>query len=107
MERAGRAPWVHRGLPSGFAKSISRAWRIVRPDASLRKEVQLISDLIDVLERAYNIDPRRIYADGLSGGGGMAFVLACRLSDRIAAVGMVVAARTLPWSWCQDADRFP
>ena len=40
----------------------------------------------------HNIDPARIYANGLSNGGGMAFVLSCTMSDRIAAVGLVAAA---------------
>ena len=53
------------------------------------RDVRFISELIDKLEAAYNIDPARIYANGFSNGGGMAFVLSCTLSDRIAAVGMV------------------
>jgi polyhydroxybutyrate depolymerase len=53
------------------------------------------------------MDPTRIYADGLSNGGGMAFVLSCALSDRIAAVGMVAAAQSLPWSWCTDHRPVP
>ena len=61
---------------------------------------RFISALIDRLEASYNIDPARIYANGLSNGGGMSFVLSCTLSDRIAAVGVVAAAETLPWSWC-------
>jgi polyhydroxybutyrate depolymerase len=70
-------------------------------------EVRFISELIDRLEAAYNIDPARIYADGLSNGGGMAFVLSCTLSDRIAAVGMVASAQLLPWSWCRDERAVP
>ena len=30
----------------------------------------------------------------------MSFALSCTLSNRIAAVGMVAAAQTLPWVWC-------
>ncbi len=69
----------------------------MRRETDLRKDVRFISDLVDELEKDYNIDPTRIYADGLSNGGGMAFVLSCKLSDRIAAVGMVAAAQMLPW----------
>ncbi len=71
------------------------------------KDVRFISELIDTLEAAYNIDPTRIYANGLSNGGGMAFVLSCTLSDRIAAVGMVAAAQLLPFSWCTDRRPVP
>ena len=57
--------------------------------------------------RSGNIDPTRIYANGLSNGGAMAFVLSCTLSERIAAFGMVAAAQTLPWSWCTDHRPVP
>src|SRR2546422_8081741 len=75
--------------------------------AGLMRDVRFISELIDTLEAAYNVDPTRIYADGASNGGGMAFVLSCTLSDRIAAVGMVAAAQSLPWSWCTDRRPVP
>jgi len=71
------------------------------------KDVRFISDLIDSLEAAYNIDPARVYADGLSNGGGMAFVLSCALSDRVAAVGMVASAQLLPFDWCTDQRAVP
>ena len=70
-------------------------------------DVRFVSELIDTLEAAYNIDRTRIYANGLSNGGGMAFVLSCTLSDRIAAVGMVAAAQLLPFSWCTDDRPVP
>jgi len=69
--------------------------------------VRFISELIDTLEATYDIDPTRIYADGLSNGGGMAFVLSCTLSHRIAAIGAVAAAQSLPWSWCADSTPVP
>jgi polyhydroxybutyrate depolymerase len=74
---------------------------------SLGRDVRFISDLIDKLEAEYNIDPERIYADGMSNGGGMAFALSCKLSDRIAAVGAVAAAQQLPWVQCGDSKPVP
>ena len=70
-------------------------------------DVVFISDLIDTLAASYNIDPARIYANGLSNGGGMSFVLSCTLSNRIAAIGAVAAAETLPWDWCTDTRPVP
>lgn len=70
-------------------------------------DVVFLSDLLDELERRYNIDPARIYVDGMSNGGGMAFVLSCTLADRIAAIGAVAAAQSLPWEWCQDRHPLP
>jgi polyhydroxybutyrate depolymerase len=63
--------------------------------------------LIDTLKAHYNIDSSRIYANGLSNGGGMSFVLSCTMSDRIAAVGLVGAAHLLPWNWCTDPHPVP
>jgi polyhydroxybutyrate depolymerase len=92
--------------PSGVEGGGPTIWRVGREDG-LMKDVRFIAELIDKLEAAYNIDPRRIYATGFSNGGGMAFVLSCTLSDRIAAVGMVGAAQTLPWTWCTDHRPVP
>jgi len=90
-----------------YPAGLEGVWRIARPGPGLTKDLRFISDLIDVLETAYNIDATRIYANGLSNGGGMAFVLSCTVSDRIAAVGMVAAAQMLPWSWCTDHRPVP
>ena len=83
--------------PAGANRGGPRVWQV-----SDEREVRFISDLIDKLEGSYKIDPRRIYANGFSNGGGMTFVLSCKLSDRIAAVGMVGAAQFLPFTWCKD-----
>jgi polyhydroxybutyrate depolymerase len=64
----------------------------------LSQDVQFISDLIDQLKKEYKIDEARIYANGLSNGGGMAFMLAGQLSERIAAFGGVAGAYVLPWT---------
>jgi polyhydroxybutyrate depolymerase len=92
--------------PSGVRGAGPRMWHVER-GAGLTRDVRFISELIDTLSAAYHIDPTRIYANGLSNGGGMSFVLSCTLSDRIAAVGMVAAAQTLPWSWCMDHRPVP
>jgi polyhydroxybutyrate depolymerase len=91
--------------PSGISGRGPRAWRM--NPSGLARDVRFISDLIDTLQAAYNIDGARVYADGLSNGGGMAFVLSCTLSDRIAAVGMVASAQLLPFDWCKDQRAVP
>lgn len=91
--------------PSGVGGNGVRIWR-AEPGDDLTKDVRFISDLIDTLSAAYNIDSTRIYANGLSNGGGMSFALSCTRSNRIAAVGLVAAAETLPWGWCgREAGR--
>lgn len=92
--------------PSGMDGRGPRIWR-AGGGAGLARDVRFISELIDTLQAEYNIDPARIYANGLSNGAGMAFVLSCTLTDRIAAIGMVGAAHLLPWSWCADHRPIP
>lgn len=92
--------------PSGAEGRGPRVWE-PNPGAGVSEDVRFISDLIDELERTHSIDASRIYANGLSNGGGMSFVLSCALSDRIAAVGMVAAALTTTWSWCTDGRPVP
>lgn len=92
--------------PSGVSGHGPRVWNVNR-GPGLALDVRFIADLIDALEATHNIDPARIYANGLSNGGGMAWVLSCTLSDRIAAVGMVGSAFLLPSSWCTDTRPVP
>jgi polyhydroxybutyrate depolymerase len=92
--------------PSGLGGKGVRIWR-AQPGRGLMKDVHFISELIDTLKASYNIDSTRIYANGLSNGGGMSFVLSCTMSNRIAAVGMVAAAQTMPWRWCTDNRPVP
>lgn len=70
-------------------------------------DVRFISDLIDHLQNQYNIDPARIYANGLSNGGGMSYLLACTLSDRLAAVGSVAGAYLYPLEDCTPSRPVP
>ena len=57
-------------------------------------DVAFTSALIDSLSLEYNIDPERIYATGMSNGGFMSYLLACQLSDRIAAIASVTGSMT-------------
>ncbi len=105
-ERHGFIVAYPSGLQVGGVGGM-RGWRVNRPGTGLVKDVRFISDLIEELGSVYNIDPAKIYANGLSNGAGMAFVLSCALADRIAAVGLVAAAHFLPSSWCQDPRPVP
>jgi polyhydroxybutyrate depolymerase len=90
---------------SGFGP---RSWEMAGSETPARMpDVMFISNLIDRLETVYNIDKTRIYANGMSNGAAMAFVLSCTLSDRIAAVGMVSAGLYPDWSWCTDHHPVP
>jgi len=95
--------------PSGVKGSGPRVWRMggESGESGGDRDVEFIANLIDTLSAQYNIDPTRIYANGLSNGGGMSFVLSCTMSDRIAAVGTVGAAQLLPFDWCTDRKPVP
>jgi polyhydroxybutyrate depolymerase len=54
------------------------------PDA-----VKFVSELLDDLAAVANVDPKRIYATGMSNGGMMCYRLAAELSNRIAAIAPV------------------
>lgn len=87
--------------PAGITGRGPRVWT---PEPA---DVRFIGELIDHLSASYNIDRRRVYANGLSNGGGMSFFLSCTMSDRIAAVGLVGSAQTEPWDWCTDRRAVP
>lgn len=74
--------------PEGLGRP--RSWRSDprRGDA----DVTFVRDLVARLEGAYGIDERRVYAAGMSNGGGMAARLACDASDLVAAIGPVAGA---------------
>lgn len=62
--------------PSG--RNFPLRWRTNGLGESLI-DVQFIADMIDRLEKDYNIDSQRIYVNGLSNYGGMSFQHACTL----------------------------
>lgn len=92
--------------PSGIRGRGPRAWRAGGGPGQVR-DVRYIADLIDTLAARYRIDPARVYANGLSNGGGMAFALSCALDDRIAAVGVVAPAIFLKWRDCASSRAVP
>ncbi len=52
-------------------------------------DVAFVGQLLDELARTAAIDPRRVYATGMSNGAMLCYRLACELSDRIAAIAPV------------------
>lgn len=76
-------------------------------ESEMEEDVQFINDLIDHLQSEYNIDSSRIYVNGLSNGAGMSYVLACKLAGRIAAMGGVAGAYSLPAEKCDPSRPVP
>ena len=65
----------------------STSWLHKAP--TTHNDVNFISSIIDTLSNEYTIDLDRIYACGYSEGGIFSYELACRLSNKIAAIGSV------------------
>jgi len=85
-----------------------RRWRANGPPpATGLQDVTFIADLLDHLSAQYNLDAERIYVNGFSNGGGMTYLLACRLADRIAAAGSVAGTYVYPLDACQPARAVP
>jgi polyhydroxybutyrate depolymerase len=84
MEQATR--YTPQAARSGFAvayptASANHFWSI---DGDLDK----LERTLDAVERVACIDPARVYVSGISNGGFMATVLACRMAGRVAAAAL-------------------
>lgn len=78
-----------------YPESVNRNWNDTR-GLSPGDDVGFIRALIPELERTHGVDPKRVYAAGISNGGFFSNRLACELSDRIAAIASLAA--TMPES---------
>jgi len=71
-------------------------------------DVGFTASMLDKLEEEYNIDPKRIYSTGMSNGGYMSFLLACQLSERIAAIASVTGSMTpQTFNFCDPKHPMP
>jgi polyhydroxybutyrate depolymerase len=68
-------------------------------------DVAFIRALLDDLATAYRIDPKQVFATGISNGAMMAYSLAALLSDRIAAIAPV--AGTMACGECHPTRPVP
>ncbi|CAM2858608.1 PHB depolymerase family esterase [Corynebacterium jeikeium] len=75
------------------AEGIDRSWEGAPYSKTRRGEdVAFVREMVRSLSKRYNIDTRRVYAAGLSNGGGMAMNLACQAPDLVAGVVSVSGA---------------
>lgn len=71
-------------------------------------ELAYFTALLDALPSAVNVDPKRIFATGISNGGAMSHRLACELSSRIAAIAPVAGGnQAAAFPGCKPARPVP
>ncbi|TGE25918.1 T9SS type A sorting domain-containing protein [Hymenobacter aquaticus] len=71
----------------------NRYWNtFTAPGAGGPDDVAFLSDLLTSLQARYSIDANRVYSTGMSNGGFMSYELACKLSNRVAAIGSVTGS---------------
>ncbi len=79
-----------------------------RWDVAGSTDTEFIDSLLDLLEDDACVDPTRMYASGMSMGGGMVNALGCRLAARIAAVAPVSGLYGPGWEGsCTPARPMP
>ena len=84
-----------RGVVLVFPEGVNKQWCDGRTGILKTKktydDVAFISKIIDIMVKDYGIDPKRVYATGISNGGFMSVRLAMDLSEKIAAITPVTA----------------
>jgi polyhydroxybutyrate depolymerase len=73
--------------PSGLVAGTAPYW--VAAPVEPNHDVTFIADLLDRLDADLCFDPAQVFSTGMSNGGQMSSLLACRLGDRITAVAPV------------------
>lgn len=87
------------GIPLRWNSGLNLSGKVV-------DDVAFLNALIDHLGQSLCVDTTRVYATGLSNGGGMSNRLACELADRITAIGGVAGAYALP-NTCEPSRPVP
>jgi polyhydroxybutyrate depolymerase len=70
-------------------------------------DVEYVSALVDELLAQYCIDPKRVFATGMSNGAFLSNRLGCELSDKIAAIAPVAGVIGLPLAKCAPPRAVP
>jgi polyhydroxybutyrate depolymerase len=98
--------YARRAVEQGFMAAYPQAvgdppsW-----DFASERDVRFVSLLLDKLEESLCIDTNRVVVTGMSQGGGMANLVGCRLSDRIAAIAAVAGTYGPSYGGPCDSER--
>lgn len=76
-----------------YPRAIGAAWEgSPRAKTEPGQDIRFVRAVVADVQRRYHVDHRRIYATGMSNGGGMAAVSACHMPDIFAGVAAVAGA---------------
>jgi polyhydroxybutyrate depolymerase len=75
-----------------YPEGVERRWNDGRRAGAGQDDVEFIRILLDSLGHELPVDPKRIYAAGISNGAGLAYRLACDLPGVFAAIAPVAGA---------------
>jgi polyhydroxybutyrate depolymerase len=85
-------PATTRGYAVVYPEGVERRWNDGRRAGAGQDDVEFIRILLDSLGHELPVDPKRIYAAGISNGAGLAYRLACDLPGVFAAIAPVAGA---------------
>lgn len=86
-------PQAMRGVAGAYA------WQGA-PYSPKVNDVHFVGQILDQVQQKLCIDTERIYSVGISNGGGMSWLLSCKMSHRIAAFAMLSGAYYFPDKQC-------
>jgi len=96
------------GFLVAYPDGLNRHWNDGRSVVRGADDDAFVRALIDDLSSRYKVDPRRIYATGISNGGFFSEHLVCAMPDRIAAAAMVAATMSVEqYSGCRPGRAVP
>lgn len=92
-----------------YPQGVDNAWEGA-PYARVKagEDVRFVRDVMDAVSSTYQVDANRIYATGMSNGGGFVGKLACEMPDEFAAFAAVSAAYySGTWRACAEKGADP
>jgi polyhydroxybutyrate depolymerase len=72
-----------------YPNANGKYWNLTGGGTQGNDDVEFVSSLLDQLENVLCIDQHRVYAAGVSNGGGFVSRLGCELSDRLTGIASV------------------
>lgn len=91
-----------------YPNAVNKSWNVGRGSGTVPSktdDISFASAMVDVVKARFPVDPERIYAMGFSNGAQMVSAMACRVSGKIAAGGMV--AHTMNIEPCEPDHKTP